>query len=134
MNYRKTISKHSAESAEYDITQDIRLKGINSFEPFPAGREGFEPSVDRSPQRFSRPSHSTTLAPSQYFNCGRYYILNFHARMQFRIKHFVYILFFQLFCKSHGRLLFTMHQEHFFHRLFYSGCIIHKQVLPGMSG
>ena len=30
-----------------------------------AGREGFEPSVDRSPQRFSRPSHSTTLAPPQ---------------------------------------------------------------------
>ena len=37
---------------------------------FIAGREGFEPSVDRSPQQFSRLSHSTTLAPSQFFTAG----------------------------------------------------------------
>ncbi len=53
-----------------------------------AGREGFEPSVDRSPQRFSRPSHSTALAPSQRVAqvanlrySVRDYNLNLHARM-----------------------------------------------------
>ena len=37
-----------------------------------AGREGFEPSVDRSPQRFSRPSHSTTLAPPREVSRARF--------------------------------------------------------------
>ena len=38
-----------------------------------AGREGFEPSVDRSPQQFSRLSHSTTLAPPQISKRPRLY-------------------------------------------------------------
>jgi hypothetical protein len=39
-----------------------------------AGRGGFEPPVDRSPQQFSRLSHSTTLAPPQVFKaCGQNY-------------------------------------------------------------
>ena len=83
-----------------------------------AGREGFEPSVDRSPQRFSRPSHSTTLAPSHVRRTieeirlkvenrksktcaefieaskidGRNYISDFIAVVQVRVVHVAHVL------------------------------------------
>jgi hypothetical protein len=44
-----------------------------------AERQGFEPWVELPPQRFSRPSHSTTLAPlrNNYYNQTVYINENF---------------------------------------------------------
>ena len=58
--------------------------------------------------------------------CGRNYILNFHARMQFRIINLMHILSFQFFCQCGGRQCFTMHKENFLHGIFDVYCILRQ--------
>ena len=60
----RLLHLHDFQSCALDRTmRPLQDKQLHFY--CTAGRVGFEPTVDRSPQRFSRPPQSSTLAPPQ---------------------------------------------------------------------
>ncbi len=82
-----------------------------------AGRVGFEPTVDRSPQRFSRPPQSSTLAPPPVHLRNGEQLYHNRAR---RAKKFLRLTFFQP--GNAGRQLFdALVGEGYLHVLVIAG-------------